>query len=80
MVDIAVGGRTVTPGPATRQVPATHEIGERLRGHITEFWGGITGMHQRRKLGSGGQFGHQVWWDQSLRTDLSARRVAQAGQ
>lgn len=60
VVDVAFAGRAVAAGPAAGQIPAPHEIGQRLRGHVDVLGGGVTGMHQRREFGRCGQLGDEL--------------------
>lgn len=50
MVEVALRCLAVAPGPATRQVAAAHEIGQRLGRHVTRFRRRIPGMDQRVSL------------------------------
>ncbi len=73
VVDIAAGRGDIAAGPATRQIPAPHEIGQRGRGRIARLGWGITGVGQRDQGGGGGQFGDQFGGEQPVGTHGRAR-------
>ena len=76
VVDVAVECRVVATWPATRQIPASHEIGERLRRHISRLGCGVEWMNQRHQLGVSGQLGDELGSDQPVGAHLGRRRVA----
>ncbi|VBA35007.1 hypothetical protein LAUMK21_05429 [Mycobacterium pseudokansasii] len=78
VVEVAVEGRAITAGPATRQIAAPHEIGQRLRGHIAWLGWGIAGVDQRDLLGRGGQLGDQFGADEPVSTHQGCQRFAVA--
>jgi hypothetical protein len=73
MVEIAAHRGAITPGPATRQIPTPHKIGQRLRRHIPVLRRGVAGMDQRHQLGRAGQLRHEFGGDQPIGADLGGR-------
>ncbi len=78
MIQVAIGGGLITAGPATRQIPAANEIGERFRRRIPRLGRRIAGMNQRHQRGRLGQLGHQFGGDQPVGVHLRCRRRARA--
>lgn len=73
VVDVAVGRRAVTTGPATGQIPAAHERRQRRRRHITRFRRSIAGMNQRHQPRRGGQLFDHLRGNQPVGLDQPSR-------
>jgi hypothetical protein len=58
VIQVTADCGVIASRPATRQIPAPHEIGQRLGRHISRLRRRPTGMHQRQHLGRLRQLGY----------------------
>ncbi len=78
VVDVAIECRMIAAGPAARQIPAPHKIGQLLRRHISALGRGIDRVNQRHQLGIGGQLGDEFGRDEPVSAYLGCRCAAAA--